>query len=70
MECDWVKCVGNGWMGKYIFLIYFKVGFYFFFVEVISDLDLLFDFFMKDYCGICMCCIDVCFIEVIVFEGY
>lgn len=70
LECDWVKCVGIGWLGKNILLIYFKVGFYFFLAELIIDLDLVYDYFIKDYCGICICCIDVCFIDVISFGGY
>lgn len=62
----WVECVGLGWIGKNVNLIYLKVGFFFFVVEVICDLELSYDYWMCDYCGICMRCIDVCFIGVIV----
>lgn len=66
LECVLVCNVGLGWIGKYICLIDCQGGLWFFFGEIYVDLLLLVDMFVIVYCGICMCCIDVCFIQVII----
>lgn len=66
LECVLVCNVGFGWIGKYICLIDCYGGFWFFIGEIYIDILLLIDMLVMVYCGICMCCIDVCLIQVII----
>jgi epoxyqueuosine reductase len=49
-----------GWMGKNTNIINKKNGSFFFIAELITDLDLVPDSPVKDYCGTCNRCIDAC----------
>lgn len=60
MERDWARISGMGWTGKNTLLINPKAGSYFFLAELITDLDLIEDVPMKDFCGTCTRCIDAC----------
>jgi epoxyqueuosine reductase len=60
LEKAWAKHSGLGWQGKNTNLIHPKAGSYFFLAEIISDLVLAPDGPIKDYCGTCTACIDVC----------
>lgn len=70
LERDWAKRSGIGWTGKNTLLIHPKRGSYFFLAEIITDLDLVYDQPMKDYCGTCTRCIDACPTEAISPKGY
>jgi len=60
MERAWAKKGGIGWIGKNSLLISKESGSYYFLAEIISDLDLVADGPIKDYCGSCTACIDAC----------
>lgn len=60
LERTWAAKSGLGWIGKNTMLISKSSGSYFFLAEIISDLDLLPDGPIKDYCGTCTACIDAC----------
>lgn len=51
---------GLGWIGKNTMLINKQHGSYFFIAELITDLELMEDGPVKDYCGTCTRCIDAC----------
>jgi epoxyqueuosine reductase len=70
LERDWAKKSGIGWIGKNTLLINKSAGSYFFLAEIISDLDLISDNPIKDYCGTCRKCIDACPTEAILGNGY
>ncbi|GLR17973.1 tRNA epoxyqueuosine(34) reductase QueG [Portibacter lacus] len=70
LERDWAKRSGMGWIGKNTLLINPKVGSYYFLSEIISDLDLVSDEPIKDYCGTCTKCIDACPTDAISENGY
>ena len=70
LERDWAKRSGLGWIGKNTMLINPKKGSFFFLAELITDLDLVPDGPMKDYCGTCTRCIDACPTDAIAPEGY
>ncbi|MGY6562324.1 MAG: tRNA epoxyqueuosine(34) reductase QueG [Luteibaculaceae bacterium] len=60
LEKAWAKKSGVGWVGKNTNIINPKAGSYFFLAEVISDLELIPDGPLKDYCGTCTRCLDAC----------
>jgi epoxyqueuosine reductase len=60
MDKVWAKKSGLGWVGKNTNLIRPGEGSYFFLAEIISDLELIPDSPIKDYCGSCNRCIDAC----------
>lgn len=70
LERDWAKRSGIGWIGKNTLLINPKRGSFFFLAELISDLELMTDAPIKDYCGTCTKCIDACPTDAIAPEGY
>ena len=65
MERAWAKKSGTGWVGKNSLVINPKAGSYYFLCEFISDLDLVPDGPLKDYCGTCTACMDACPTEAI-----
>ena len=66
MDKIWGKKAGLGWVGKHTNLINREIGSFFFIGEIISDLDLIADGPIKDYCGTCTACIDECPTDAIV----
>jgi epoxyqueuosine reductase len=60
MERSWAAKAGLGWIGKNSLLLSKGVGSFFFLAEIISDLDLVADGPVKNYCGNCTKCIDAC----------
>ena len=70
LERDWAKRSGLGWVGKNTLLINPKAGSYYFLAEIISDLELVSDQPIDDYCGTCTKCIDACPTGAISASGY
>lgn len=66
MDKVWAKKGGLGWIGKNSNLINKQMGSFFFIAEIICDLNLEYDYPIKDYCGTCTACIDACPTEAIV----
>ncbi|MCB0515208.1 MAG: tRNA epoxyqueuosine(34) reductase QueG, partial [Bacteroidetes bacterium] len=60
LERAWAKKSGLGWQGKNTMLINPKAGSYYFLAEILTDLPLLPDNPMHDYCGTCQRCIEAC----------
>jgi epoxyqueuosine reductase len=60
MERAWAERSGLGWIGKNSLLLNRNHGSYFFLAEIISDLELIPDGPMGDYCGTCTACMDAC----------
>ncbi len=60
MDKAWAVKSGIGWMGKNTNVIAKKAGSFFFLAEFISDLNLVADGPIKDYCGTCTRCLDAC----------
>ena len=60
LDRAWAAKSGLGWVGKNSNLIHPKAGSYFFIAELITDLQLVPDAPMRDYCGTCTRCIDAC----------
>lgn len=60
LEKVWAKKSGLGWIGKHSNLIVKKRGSYYFIAELLTDLELVPDNEIKDYCGRCTRCIDAC----------
>jgi epoxyqueuosine reductase len=57
---------GLGWMGKNTLILNKKTGSYFFLGEIYTDLDLPIDIPVKNHCGSCTACIDICPTKAIV----
>lgn len=70
LERDWAKRSGLGWIGKNTMVIHPRKGSWFFLAEVITDLEMIYDQPMHDYCGTCTRCIDACPTEAIYKDGY
>jgi len=68
MERAWAAKSGTGWVGKHSLLINKEKGSYFFLAELITDLELVADGPIKDYCGTCTKCIDACPTDAIVAD--
>jgi epoxyqueuosine reductase len=51
---------GLGWIGKNTMLIHKVHGSFFFIAELVTDLELIPDLPVRDYCGTCTRCIDAC----------
>jgi epoxyqueuosine reductase len=60
LDKAWAKKSGMGWMGKNTNIINKNKGSFFFIAELITDLDLIPDTAVKDYCGTCNRCIEAC----------
>jgi epoxyqueuosine reductase len=61
LERAWAQHAGIGWVGKNGNLITKKNGSFFFIATLIVDLALKYDdAYVKDYCGTCSKCIDIC----------
>ncbi len=60
MEKDWAAQAGLGWVGKHTNLIDEKRGSYFFLASLLTNLEFPADFPVKDRCGTCKACIDIC----------
>ncbi len=60
MERAWAKKSGLGWIGKHSLLINKGHGSFFFIAVLISDLELVADGPVKDFCGTCTKCMDAC----------
>jgi epoxyqueuosine reductase len=60
MDKAWAKKSGMGWMGKNTNIIHKNKGSFFFIAELITDLELIPDGSVKDYCGTCTRCIEAC----------
>jgi epoxyqueuosine reductase len=60
MERTWAAKSGLGWIGKNSLLLTKGAGSFYFLAEIISDLDLIPDGPVKNYCGSCTKCIDAC----------
>lgn len=70
LERDWARRSGLGWMGKNTLIIHPKKGSWFFLAEIITDLEMVYDQQLSDYCGTCTRCIDACPPEAIHEDGY
>lgn len=68
LERSWARKAGIGWVGKNANLITKQNGSFYFLAEVITDLELLPDGPVKDFCGTCTKCIDACPTSAIVSE--
>lgn len=60
MDKAWARRSGVGWQGKNTIIINREIGSFFLLGEIISDLELVADSPIKDYCGTCTACIDAC----------
>lgn len=65
LERAWAAKSGLGWIGKNSMLINKSSGSFYFIAQIISDLALIPDGPIKDYCGSCTACIDHCPTEAI-----
>lgn len=60
MEVELARKAGIGWRGKHTLLLARDAGSYFFLGEIFTDLPLPVDEPIKEHCGSCTKCIDVC----------
>lgn len=60
LERVWAEKSGIGWIGKNSLVLNKSMGSFFFLAEIISDLELIPDAPVRDYCGTCTACIDAC----------
>jgi epoxyqueuosine reductase len=60
LERQWAAKSGLGWIGKNTLLINRKSGSYLFIAELITNVELVYDSPIGDYCGTCTRCIDAC----------
>jgi epoxyqueuosine reductase len=66
LDRAWAQKSGLGWIGKNANLINPKAGSFFFIAELITDLELVADPPINEYCGTCTRCIDACPTEAII----
>jgi epoxyqueuosine reductase len=66
LDRAWAKKSGLGWIGKNGNLINKGSGSFYFIAEIISDLDLIPDGAVEDFCGTCTQCIDACPTDAII----
>lgn len=66
LDRAWAKKSGLGWIGKNGNLINKGSGSFYFIAEIISDLDLIPDGAVEDFCGTCTRCIDACPTDAII----
>lgn len=64
-----VERVGLGFMGRNGFVIFFELGIWFYFGEMLVSILFEFDDFLLDSCGDCIICVDCCLIGVFVGNG-
>lgn len=60
LERAWAKEAGLGWIGKNSMLINKKIGSFCFIAEIITDIELVYDSPINNYCGTCTKCIEAC----------
>jgi epoxyqueuosine reductase len=66
MEVEWASRSGLGWRGKHTLLLTRDAGSFFFLGEIYTDLPLVIDDPVGNYCGSCTRCIDICPTQAIV----
>lgn len=69
LERSWAQRSGLGWIGKNGNLIHKQAGSFFFIATLITDLPLLYDSAVGDYCGSCTRCLDACPTNALVSPG-
>ena len=70
LERDLVRRSGCGRMSKNTLIIHPKKGSWFFLADIITDLEMVYEQQLSDYCGTCTRCIDACPTEAIHEDGY
>ncbi|MCO6047298.1 tRNA epoxyqueuosine(34) reductase QueG [Aeoliella sp. ICT_H6.2] len=61
LEREFAQLAGLGWIGKHTLLLNRSQGSWFFLAALLTDLQLNYDETpIKDYCGTCTACLDVC----------
>ena len=66
MEVEWAQKSGAGWRGKHTLLLARDAGSMFFIGEIYTDLPLMVDDPIGNYCGSCTKCIDICPTQAII----
>ena len=66
MEVEWAQKSGVGWRGKHTLLLSREAGSMFFLGEIYTDLPVVVDSPIGNYCGTCTKCIDICPTQAIV----
>ena len=60
MERTWAEKAGIAWLGKNTLALTKSKGSFFFLAEIICDIEFVYSFPVKNYCGSCTKCIDAC----------
>ncbi|WP_343693617.1 tRNA epoxyqueuosine(34) reductase QueG [Chitinophaga sp.] len=69
LERAWAQKSGLGWLGKNGNLIHRQAGSFFFIATLITDIALVYDNPVGDYCGSCTRCLDACPTGALVAPG-
>jgi epoxyqueuosine reductase len=69
LERAWAQKSGLGWLGKNGNLIHKQAGSFFFIATLITDIPLVYDGPVGDYCGSCTKCLDACPTGALVAPG-